>query len=85
MSLAAPAPLMKACGWGRIVNRGSALVFVGVVGQTHSVSAKAGIVGFTRSLAMEVGDYGVTGNIVAHGLTVAEALLSNMPQEPIKA
>jgi 3-oxoacyl-[acyl-carrier protein] reductase len=77
--------LMNGCGWGRIINIGSASVLEGVVGQAHYVSAKAGVVGFTRSLAMEVGDHGITVNIVAPGLTLTEPVLRSMPEKLLKA
>ena len=65
-------PLMKAAGWGRVVNFGSASIFEGVPEQVHYVAAKAGVVGLSRSLAVELGAYGITVNVVTPGLTRTE-------------
>jgi 3-oxoacyl-[acyl-carrier protein] reductase len=72
-------PLMKAAGWGKIVNFSSASIFPGAPGQTHYVAAKAGIIGFTRTLAREVGDLGITVNAITPGLTVTKAVLDSFP------
>ena len=72
-------PLMKANGWGRVINFGSASVFDGTPGQSHYVAAKAGIVGFSRSLARELGGYGITVNVITPGLTVTAAVRDHFP------
>lgn len=78
-------PLMKAHGWGRIINFGSGSVFDGTRGQSHYVAAKAGIVGFSRSLAREVGGYGITVNVITPGLTVTKAVRDGFPTEILEA
>ncbi len=62
------APVMKAQGWGRIVNiastsgvRPTALLSV------YSIS-KAGLIAMTKVLAQELGGYGITVNAIAPGL-----------------
>ncbi len=62
-------PLMKAGGWGRIVNIGSTSVYRAPPALTPYVTAKAGVVGLTRCLANELGRHGITANVVAPGLT----------------
>ncbi len=67
-------PLMKAAGWGRVINFGSAAVFEGVAEQVHYVAAKAGVIGLSRSLAVEFGRFGITVNVVTPGLTRTEPI-----------
>jgi 3-oxoacyl-[acyl-carrier protein] reductase len=61
-------PAMKAKGWGRIVNIGSA----GArnrprIPSAHYVTSKAGIAGLTTSIAEEGAAHGITANTVAPG------------------
>jgi len=63
-------PLMKAHGWGRIVNMAAAGAYRahGTSGMAAFYAAKAGVVAFTKSLAREVGQFGITVNAVAPGV-----------------
>lgn len=78
-------PLMQGRGWGRIVNIGSASVFLGVAAQAHYVAAKAGVIGFTRSLARALGPDGITANVVTPGLTITPAMSEQIPPEFVAA
>jgi 3-oxoacyl-[acyl-carrier protein] reductase len=60
-------PAMKGQESGRIINVATNLVWIGLAGMVHYVTAKAGIIGLTRSLAREVGEYGIAVNAVAPG------------------
>lgn len=59
------APLMKAAGYGRIVNITSSAGLRGNFGQTNYGAAKAAIMGMTFVWALELGRYGITVNAVA--------------------
>lgn len=75
-------PLMVGRGWGRIINFGSASLYIGVAGQAHYVAAKGGVVGLSRSLAREFGRDGITVNVVAPGVTVnKEGKAGPLPKE----
>jgi 3-oxoacyl-[acyl-carrier protein] reductase len=77
-------PVMKAAGYGRIINTSSINGSTAAFGQTNYAATKAGIVGFTKSLARETGKYGITVNAVAPGFIKSE-MSDSMPQEVIDA
>jgi 3-oxoacyl-[acyl-carrier protein] reductase len=59
-------PLMKAGGWGRIVNMSSRAGRTRTgTGHSNYAATKAGLIGFSRVLAGEVGRDGITVNCVA--------------------
>ena len=68
----AVAPLMKAAGWGRIVNISSgAGRSVSLTGIQAYATAKAAQIGFTRQLAHELGQFGITVNCIAPGFILS--------------
>lgn len=60
-------PLMKAQGWGRIVNVSSLFGVTPGVNVTAYVAAKSGLIGFTGALSRELRPYKITVNAVAPG------------------
>lgn len=60
-------PMMKAQGFGRIVNMASAVVHLGIPHFLHYVASKGAVVAMTRALAREAGADGITVNAVAPG------------------
>ena len=65
-------PLMRARGYGKIVNISSATIFTGRPMYLHYVTTKAALIGLTRSLATEVGPSGIRVNAVTPGSTETE-------------
>jgi 3-oxoacyl-[acyl-carrier protein] reductase len=65
-------PLMRAGGYGKIVNISSATIFTGRPMYLHYVTTKAALIGLTRSLASEVGPSGIRVNAVTPGSTETE-------------
>jgi 3-oxoacyl-[acyl-carrier protein] reductase len=65
-------PLMRAAGYGKVVNISSATIFTGRPGYLHYVTSKAALIGFTRALAAEVGPDGITVNAITPGSTATE-------------
>jgi NAD(P)-dependent dehydrogenase (short-subunit alcohol dehydrogenase family) len=62
-------PLMRARGWGRIVNIASGSVMNPMSRFVAYRASKMGLIGFTRALATELGDDGITVNVVSPGVT----------------
>jgi NAD(P)-dependent dehydrogenase (short-subunit alcohol dehydrogenase family) len=60
-------PGMAKRGWGRVINLGSILSFIGIAGRAPYASAKAGVTGLTRVLALEWAAHGVTVNAICPG------------------
>ena len=77
----AAVPMMKAAGWGRVVNIASAAVNVGRVGYLHYTTSKSALIGMTRSLARELGKHGITVNAVMPGATETEVARGTVTPE----
>ncbi len=66
-------PIMRAGGFGRIVNTSSMNVTGGGrPGVANYSAAKAGVLGFTRTFAKEVGADGITVNAIAPGYVATD-------------
>jgi meso-butanediol dehydrogenase/(S,S)-butanediol dehydrogenase/diacetyl reductase len=57
-------PMMRAAGWGRIINIASQAAKTGFPHLPAYVSSKHGMVGLTRASAVELGAHGITVNAV---------------------
>ena len=59
-------------GWGRIINIGSILSFVGIAQRAAYASSKAGLLGMTRAMALDLAPHGVTVNALCPGVFKTE-------------
>lgn len=77
------APIMKAQGYGKIINT-SSIVRDGNIGQANYSATKAGLVGLTKTLAKELGRYNINVNAVAFGFMLTD-MTKTMPPERLQA
>ncbi len=66
-AIRAAVPIMRAQGWGRIVNIASAHGLIASPFKSAYVAAKHGLVGLTRAVALEVATSGITCNAICPG------------------
>ncbi len=60
-------PIMRAQGWGRIINIASVHGLVGSVKKAAYVAAKHGVVGLTKVIALENAEHKITANSICPG------------------
>jgi 3-oxoacyl-[acyl-carrier protein] reductase len=75
-------PMVRAGGWGRIVNLSSGSVMVAMPTSIAYRTSKMAVIGFTRALAAEVGADGVTVNAVCPSITDT-AMGQQLPPEAV--
>ncbi|PHS27071.1 MAG: 3-hydroxybutyrate dehydrogenase [Robiginitomaculum sp.] len=63
----AAVPIMKAQGFGRIVNMASAHALVASPFKSAYVAAKHGLAGLTKTVGLEVAEHGITCNAICPG------------------
>jgi 3-hydroxybutyrate dehydrogenase len=66
-STRAALPVMKANGWGRIINIASAHGLVASPFKAAYIAAKHGLVGLTKTVALETAQQGITCNAICPG------------------
>ncbi|MBY8863595.1 3-oxoacyl-ACP reductase FabG [Nocardia sp. CA2R105] len=73
-------PVMRAAGYGRIVNISSVTAVMGSPSEAAYGAAKAGLHGLTRSLARETARHGITVNTVVPGVFDTD-MTASMPEK----
>ncbi|MEO1677073.1 MAG: 3-hydroxybutyrate dehydrogenase [Pseudomonadota bacterium] len=76
---AAALPMMRAAGWGRVVNIASAHGLTASPYKSAYVSAKHGIVGMTKVVALETAREPITANAVCPGYVLTPLVEAQIP------
>ncbi|MDQ1899043.1 3-hydroxybutyrate dehydrogenase [Paracoccus sp. WLY502] len=76
---AAALPMMRAAGWGRIINVASAHGLTASAFKSAYVAAKHGIVGFTKVTALETAKEAITCNAVCPGYVLTPLVEAQIP------
>jgi 3-hydroxybutyrate dehydrogenase len=85
-------PLMKANGWGRIINIASVHGLIASPFKSAYIAAKHGIVGLTKTVALETAEQGITCNAICPGWVMtplvdkqidAQAEAHKMPRDDV--
>ena len=78
-TIRAALPGMKARGWGRIINTGSAHSLVASPNKSAYVAAKHGVAGLTKTVALEVAQAGITANTISPGYVWTPLVENQIP------
>jgi len=74
-------PLMKAKGWGRIINIASAHGLTASPFKSAYVAAKHGIVGFSKTVALETAEIDITCNAICPGYVMTPLVEAQIPEQ----
>ena len=78
---AAALPMMRAAGWGRVVNIASAHGLTASPFKSAYVAAKHGIVGFTKTVALETAEETITCNAICPGYVLTPLVEAQIPDQ----
>lgn len=78
---AAALPVMRAAGWGRIVNIASAHGLTASPFKSAYVAAKHGLVGFTKVTALETAEEPITCNAICPGYVLTPLVEAQIPEQ----
>jgi 3-hydroxybutyrate dehydrogenase len=78
---AAALPMMRAKGWGRVVNIASAHGLTASPYKGAYVAAKHGVVGFTKVTALETAGQGITCNAICPGYVLTPLVEAQIPDQ----
>ena len=78
---AAALPLMRAAGWGRIINIASAHGLTASPYKSAYVAAKHGIVGLTKVTALETAEEAITANAICPGYVLTPLVEAQIPDQ----
>jgi len=78
---AAALPLMRAAGWGRIVNIASAHGLTASPYKSAYVAAKHGVVGLTKTVALETAEEPITANAICPGYVLTPLVEAQIPDQ----
>ena len=76
---AAALPLMRAAGWGRVINVASAHGLTASPYKSAYVAAKHGIVGLTKVAALETAEEPITANAICPGYVLTPLVEAQIP------
>ncbi|MEM7722007.1 MAG: 3-hydroxybutyrate dehydrogenase [Pseudomonadota bacterium] len=76
---AAALPLMRAAGWGRVINIASAHGLTASPYKSAYIAAKHGIVGMTKTVALETAEEPITANAICPGYVLTPIVEKQIP------
>ena len=78
---AAALPMMRAAGWGRVVNIASAHGLTASPYKSAYIAAKHGIVGLTKTTALETAKEPITANAICPGYVLTPLVEAQIPDQ----
>ena len=76
---AAALPMMRAAGWGRVINIASAHGLTASPYKSAYVAAKHGVVGLTKTVALETAQEPITANAICPGYVLTPLVEAQIP------
>jgi len=74
-------PLMRAAGWGRVVNVASAHGLTASPFKSAYIAAKHGVVGLSKTVALETAGQGITCNAICPGYVLTPLVEAQIPEQ----